>query len=59
MNPRDEDDGMYITIFAEGDNGLMMRCHHCHDEVRLGFGDWEPGAITAKAAKHYCFGGWV
>ena len=47
-----------ITLFADQAYGLRMRCHRCHDECTLGFGDWGPGELTAKAAKHYCEGGW-
>ena len=29
------------------------------DEHKLGLGDWGPGELVAKAAKHYCGGGWL
>ncbi len=59
MNGRSEMPAPMITVFADQSYGLRMRCHRCHDEQTLGFGDWRVGELTAKASKHYCEGGWL
>lgn len=54
-----EETSLGVVLFADEALGLVMRCNHCFDEHKLGLGDWGPGELVAKAAKHYCGGGWL